>query len=56
MLCTVTPSFNMTMKTSAFMRVAYSSPVHMNNKQLRKIAVVPETHTLAKKHAMVISP
>lgn len=36
MLCTVTPSFRMTMKTSAFIRVAYRSPDHMNNKQLRK--------------------
>lgn len=35
-LCTVTPSFNMTMKTSAFISVAYRSPDHMNNKQLRK--------------------
>ncbi|TNN81886.1 hypothetical protein EYF80_007794 [Liparis tanakae] len=35
-LCIVTPSFNMTMKTSAFIRVAYSSPDHINNKQLRK--------------------
>lgn len=36
MLCVVTPSFNMTMKTSAFIRVAYRSPDHINNKQLRK--------------------
>lgn len=36
MLCMVTPSFRMTMKTSAFIRVAYRSPHHMNNKQLRK--------------------
>ena len=35
-LCMVTPSFNMTMKTSAFIRVAYRSPDHMNSKQLRK--------------------
>lgn len=35
-LCTVTPSFRMTMKTSAFIRVAYRSPDHMNNKQHMK--------------------
>lgn len=36
MLCTVTPSFSMTMKTSAFIKVAYRRPHHMNNKQHRK--------------------